>query len=290
MPELPEVETIRRQIDPRIRGRTVLDAGSHPSEKFTPATDAVGARLGETGRRGKFLLVPTTDGREIVIHLGMTGALHLLDGDRTTTDGTPPDVGPRHQPYLRAWWRLGPAEPDANRADPAPLDVAFVDVRRFGRIRVVPAGDYRTIPTLATAGPEPFDPDLDGARFHQLLARSRRRIKTQLLSQRPVAGVGNIYADEALWRAGINPRATRIGRQRAADLLDAVRHVLAQAIDNGGTTFRDYRNAEGGSGRNQGLLAVYGQAGEPCPRCGTALRSGVIDARTSTWCPRCQER
>lgn len=292
MPELPEVETIRRQLAPRLTGRPVLGAGSHPSAKFTPAIDAVGARLVGVERRGKFLLIPTGDGREIVVHLGMTGALHLLDPPRHATAGPhePPKLDDRHRPYLRAWWRLGPATTSPPDGTDHGLDVAYVDVRRFGRIRVVPAGDYHTIPTLAAAGPEPFDPRLDGDAFHALLARSRRKIKTQLLSQRPVAGVGNIYADEALWLASINPRATRLGRNRAAALLDAVRQVLTRAIDNGGTTFRDYRDAEGSAGRNQATLAVYGRAGQPCPRCGTELAGGVIDARGSTWCPLCQRR
>lgn len=292
MPELPEVETIRRQLAPRLTGRPVLGAGSHPSAKFTPANDAVGARLVGVERRGKFLLVPTGDGREIVVHLGMTGALHLLDPPSAATaePDEPPELGDRHRPYLRAWWRLGPAPTSPPDGTDHGLDVAYVDVRRFGRIRVVPAGDHRTIPTLAAAGPEPFDPRLDGDAFHALLARSRRKIKTQLLSQRPVAGVGNIYADEALWLASINPRATRLGRDRAAALLDAVRQVLTRAIDNGGTTFRDYRDAEGSAGRNQTTLAVYGRAGQPCPRCGSELAGGVIDARGSTWCPRCQRR
>jgi formamidopyrimidine-DNA glycosylase len=163
-------------------------------------------------------------------------------------------------------------------------------MRRFGRIRVVPAGDYRGIPALAQAGPEPFDPDLDGRRFWLALNASRRRLKTQLLSQRPIAGVGNIYADEALWLAEINPNITRISLARATRLLEALQTVLSQGIDNGGTTLRDYRNLDGGSGTNQVTLAAYGRAGKPCLRCGSSLHSAVLDARTTTWCPVCQRR
>ncbi|MEM7275715.1 MAG: zinc finger domain-containing protein, partial [Actinomycetota bacterium] len=122
------------------------------------------------------------------------------------------------------------------------------------------------------------------------LATSRRKVKTQLLSQRPIAGVGNIYADEALWLARINPKATRLSERRATELLDAIRIVLAKGIDNGGTTLRDYRDAEGRRGDNQASLAAYGRAGQPCFRCDTELRSAVIDARTTTWCPACQRR
>jgi formamidopyrimidine-DNA glycosylase len=282
MPELPEVETIRRQLDPRLRGRLVIEADSHPSAKFTPATDAVGAELLGAGRRGKFLLIPTADRRELVIHLGMTGALDFRPAGRAQ----PAD----DDPYLRAWWRLGPAGDGTLGDNDGDEVLRFVDVRRFGRIRVVPAGDYRTIPTLAAAGPEPFDERFDGRAFWERLRASRRKIKTQLLSQRPVAGVGNIYADEALWLAGINPRATRIGLDRATALLDAIRDVLEVGIENGGTTLRDYRNVDGGAGTNQRTLAAYGRGGQPCSRCSTTMRSATIDARTTTWCPQCQRR
>ena len=266
MPELPEVETIRRQLAPRLEGRRVVEAGSHGSAKFIPARDVTGAEFGPVGRRGKYLLFELGDGRELVVHLGMTGQLGIRCG--------PPSL---HNPYLRAWWSL-----DGNDT------LEFIDVRRFGRLRVVTKGDYAGIPTLAHAGPEPWDPTLTPERFHQLLGRSKRALKTQLLSQRPIAGVGNIYADEALWLAGINPVVTRLSRPRAARLLVALQEVLAQGIENGGTTLRDYRDAEGGEGSNQRALAAYGRSGLGCLRCGTVLRSRVLDARTTTWCPNCQ--
>jgi formamidopyrimidine-DNA glycosylase len=272
MPELPEVETVRRGIAARLLGRRVFEAGSHPSAKFVPARDVVGATFVGAGRRGKYLLLGLDDGRELVVHLGMTGQLRFRAG--------PPDDS---DPHLRAWWLL-------EAADGPTETLEFVDVRRFGRLRVVPAGEYSDIPTLANAGPEPWDPMLTDLVFWKHLRSSRRAVKTQLLSQRPIAGVGNIYADEALWVAEINPRVTRLGRERAARLLDALRTVLAQGVDNGGTTLRDYRNAEGGSGTNQYRLRAYGRGGQPCLRCGEPLRVGVIDARTTTWCPACQRR
>ncbi len=266
MPELPEVETIRRQIGPLIAERTVAEAWAFDSAKFTPARDVGGARLGPPGRRGKYLLFPTDDGRELVVHLGMTGSLYLADGPEAPTG-----------PHVRAWWRLDRRS-----------TLVFNDIRRFGRLRVVEAGRYDDIPTLAAMGPEPFDPELDGARFWALLRRSRRAVKTNLLSQRPIAGIGNIYADEALWLAGIDPRARRLGRARSERLLQSLQIVLEQAIDNGGTTLRDYRDVSGGTGRNQRHLQVYGRQGSPCPRCETELMATVIDARTTTWCGRCQ--
>lgn len=266
MPELPEVETIRRQLQPRITGRRVLEAGSHPSAKFTPARAVTGATLQGAGRRGKYLLIPLDDGRELVVHLGMTGKVSFRGG--------PPDDT---NPHLRAWWHLEGGE-----------TMEFVDARRFGRLRVVSAGDYSGIPTLAAAGPEPWDPELTAERFWRSIRASKRAIKTQLLSQRPVAGVGNIYADEALWLSEINPVRRSLGLERAGRLLEAVREVMAQGIDLGGTTLRDYRNADGGTGGNQHQLAAYGRAGEPCLRCGELLASRVIDARSTVWCVACQ--
>ncbi|MEZ5342979.1 MAG: bifunctional DNA-formamidopyrimidine glycosylase/DNA-(apurinic or apyrimidinic site) lyase [Acidimicrobiales bacterium] len=268
MPELPEVETVRRQLVPRLSGRTVLEAGSHSSAKFVDARSATGATLQSVERRGKFLIIPTDDGREVVIHLGMTGQIRFRTGE--------PDDS---NPHLRAWWQLDHDEV-----------MEFIDVRRFGRIRIVSAGDYASMPTLHRLGPEPFDPALTPIDFWHRLQQSKRAIKTNLLSQRPIAGVGNIYADEALWLAGINPRATRLGKARAARLLHAIQQVLQQGIDNSGTTLRDYRTVEGGSGDNQSRLHAYGRGGEPCNRCGSILSRAELDARTTTWCPICQRR
>ncbi|MEM9133110.1 MAG: bifunctional DNA-formamidopyrimidine glycosylase/DNA-(apurinic or apyrimidinic site) lyase [Actinomycetota bacterium] len=290
MPELPEVETIRRQIGPAVAGRRVLEAWAFPSAKFTPATDLIGATLGGARRRGKYLLFPTDDGRELVAHLGMTGSFSFTDE---------PEPSGAH---LRAWWRLGPAgagdggtgngtggRNGAATTGPAET-LRFDDTRRFGRLRVVPAGHYDDIATLSVMGPEPLDPDFTAAEFTRLLARSRRRLKTSLLSQRPVAGIGNIYADEALWLAEINPKVRRLGTARAARLLDALRRVLEQGIDNGGTTLRDYRNVDGEQGSNQHGLVAYGRGGQPCRRCGRPLRADDVDGRTTTWCPHCQAR
>lgn len=266
MPELPEVETIRVQLDPLLAGRSIIAATSHPSAKFTPAIEAQGAGIEGVRRRGKYLLFDLDDERELIVHLGMTGVLSV--------PATPDD-----SPYVRASWTLDNGH-----------TLVFRDVRRFGRIRVVPSGDYDTIATLRDLGPEPFDEAFTAQHLHRALNKSSRRLKTQLLSQRPVAGLGNIYADEALWLAKVRPSARSITKPAAARLRDACVEVIASAIDNGGTTLRDYRNAEGGSGNNQFYLRCYGRAGEPCERCATVLTSAVLDARTTTWCPSCQKR
>ncbi len=268
MPELPEVETVRSQIEPYLVGSTVINADSHPSDKFTPALEVIGSQFQSVHRRGKFILAATDAGQEFIVHLGMTGKVSFSD---SLTDN----------PYRRAWLELD---------DSMARYFEFIDVRRFGRLRLVEAGDYSKIATLKTMGPEPFGSEVNVEDFWAALKKSSRAIKTQLLSQRPIAGVGNIYADEALWMAKINPTAKTISKQRAKDLLEAIQVALQKGIDNGGTTLRDYRNAFDAEGQNQHELLAYGRAGEPCLRCGKALSSKVIDARTTTWCSNCQRR
>jgi formamidopyrimidine-DNA glycosylase len=266
MPELPEVETIRRELEPLIVGRELGEAWAFPHPKFLPALEAAGATITGVDRRGKYLLLRLDDGRDLVVHLGMTGSL------RVTPSSLLPD-----DPYLRAWWQLG----EADRLE-------YRDVRRFGRLAVAEPGAYNG--TLAVQGPDALDPSLTAEDLWRSLRRSRRAVKTQLLSQRPLAGVGNIYADEALWLAQVNPHRRSVTRRQAAALLEALREVLTAGLDNGGTTLRNYRTVLGAEGRNQHRLACYGRAGQPCLRCGTILRRTVLDSRTTTWCPTCQPR
>lgn len=277
MPELPEVETIRRQLAPALTGAVVVEAAGHPSAKFSGAARGVGARITAVRRRGKYLLVGTDRDLELVIHLGMTGHLSVADDAPTTLDQS----GTR--PWRRAYWHL-----DDGRT------LELHDQRRFGRVAVVPTGEYSTLGTLASLGPEPVrTPDVDSPPFtpaglHRDLARTRRRVKTALLGQRVVAGIGNIYADEALWRARISPLARRVGPVRAERLHAAIVAVLTEAIDHGGTRLRDYRSLAGDTGRHQFHLDAYGRAGLACNRCGEALRRRVVDGRGTTWCGRCQ--
>lgn len=269
MPELPEVETIRRQLECEILKRTVVQAGSHESEKFRPARDIEGQRFMALRRRGKYLLAELGNETELIVHLGMTGQL-LIENPEL-------DVSVVDE-YMRAWWLL-----DDHRT------LVFRDVRRFGRIALVKKGDYSQIPTLLHMGPEPFDSNFDGDELWRRARGRRQRIKTQLLGQRLVAGVGNIYADEALFQAGLNPSLRSISRPQAQRLVDAIRAVLSQALERGGTTLRDYRNLVG-EGSNQHHLQCYGRAGQKCFTCGSILRARIIDARSTTWCPTCQRR
>lgn len=271
VPELPEVETIRRQLAASVVGAQVAGAEAHPSPKFREAPLVVGTRLTDVTRRGKYLLFATDDDREMVVHLGMTGRFTI------TPPGGP--ATPRDALWRRARWDF---------RDGRTLDL--VDQRRFGRVAVVPTGQHERLPTLATMGPEPFDPAFTPTRLYEDLATGRRRVKTALLSQRVVAGIGNIYADEALWRARISPLARHVGPERAARLHTAVVDVLAEAILHGGTRLRDYRSVAGDTGEHQWHLDCYGRAGEPCRHCRTPLTHRVVDGRGITWCPRCQAR
>jgi formamidopyrimidine-DNA glycosylase len=267
VPELPEVETIRRQLEPLVVGRRLGEAWAFPHPKFAPALDVGPASVASVGRRGKYLLLGLDDDRELVVHLGMTGSLRVRP------------AGDAGDAYVRAWWAL-----DDERGE----SLEYRDVRRFGRLAVAVGGEYAG--TLAVQGPDALDPSFGPDDLWRALRRSRRPVKTQLLSQRPVAGVGNIYADEALWRARIHPARRTVTRAQAAALLAALREVMTGSIRYGGTTLTNYRSVDGRPGRNQQRLEVYGQAGLPCPRCGTPLRSATLDGRTATWCPTCQKR
>lgn len=270
MPELPEVESVRRQLAPELTGRRVVDVWHDVQPRFLDLGLLLDRRVQSVGRRGKFLLCPLDEGLELVMHLGMTGVIGLA---QPVGDGAdrPPD------PYVRARLAL-----DDGR------ELVFRDVRRFGRIAVVPAGRYEAIPTLAKLGPEPLSDEFGVREFARALRATHSPVKPWLLSQRPVAGVGNIYADEALWRARVHPAARRVGPDRAARLHLAIREVLAEAIEREGTTFRDYRMVNGESGRNAPFLVAYGQEGRPCPRCGTPLVKVWLGGRGTTYCPTCQ--
>jgi formamidopyrimidine-DNA glycosylase len=244
-----------------------------PGPKTADLERAVGQRIEGVERRGKFLLLPlrrpneAESGDELIVHLGMTGVLS-------------PAPPPRH---LRLRLRLDGPAPDA---------LYVQDARRFARVLVVPRGDHRTLPTLAAMGPEPLGRGFGLAGFARALRRSRVAIKTLLLSQRPVAGVGNIYADEALWRARLHPStpARDVSLAQARRLHRAIREVLAAAVELQGTTLNDYRTVNGAVGSYLERLDAYGHAGDPCPRCGTPIERSVLGQRSTHACPACQRR
>lgn len=289
MPELPEVETIVRALRPRISGRVVTDAWGHGSPKFQSAVLAHNMVVLDARRRSKFILVslarpahcdgPLAHGATevtaatrdvdawLVVHLGMTGRLEFTD------------VTVEPHRHCRAWWSL-----EATTSYPA-TRLCLVDARRFGRALVVP--QLSDVPALTRLGPEPLD-DFDDLAFARRLTQRASPVKTLLLSGSLVAGVGNIYADEALWRSRVHPLERNVSVVRGRRLAHAIVEVLTQGVKNRGTTLRDYKTLDGTSGDNAGSLACYGRAGLPCFRCCKDLQSVVISGRTSTFCPRCQ--
>lgn len=259
MPELPEVETVLRTVAPRLTGRTILDARF--SSRFVMredpdlAAEAVRGRRVETLQRyGKFIVVSLSGGVELSFHLGMTGKL--------LWEGTP-------GPYTRAVF-----ETDGGL-------LLFDDIRQFGRIEL---NGRRA----AALGPDALT--ITEEDFVRRLGLRRGRIKPLLLNQAFVGGMGNIYTDEALFRARIHPlaRAERLGQARVRRLYRAMQEVLMESVARGGSSISDYVDAEGRAGAFQLLHRVYGKEGEPCPACGTAIRRTVVGQRGTHYCPRCQ--
>ncbi len=270
MPELPEVETTRRGIEPHVIGRTIVSLEVYeprlrwPVPRALPAQLA-GRRIIAAGRRAKYLLIGLDRGA-LIVHLGMSGSLRLLAA------GTP---RARHDQYdLRL---------DSGRI------LRFNDPRRFGSLHYTgdDPGDHRLLRDLA---PEPFDAAFNTEYLWRISRRRRLAVKQLLMSSRLVVGVGNIYANEALFRARIRPgrAAGRLTRSETARLVRAVRTVLAQAIRVGGTTLRDYVGADGSPGYFRQKLYVYERAGRACRVCGAVIRHRTQQGRSSYYCPACQ--
>jgi formamidopyrimidine-DNA glycosylase len=278
MPELPEVETVRRGLETWVAGRRIASVEvRHPRavRRHLPGPDDFGAALvGRTitgaRRRGKYLWLPLDSGDAIVGHLGMSGQLLLRPASA-------PD-----ETHLRV--RLG-----FDDGDP---ELRFVDQRTFGGLAVSPGG--ADLPAeIEHIARDPMDPEFSDAGFVAALRRRRTGVKRALLDQTLISGVGNIYADEALWRARVHGgRPTEaLTTPAAARLLGHVRDVLSEALGAGGTSFDAlYVNVNGESGYFDRSLKVYGREGEPCPRCGAPLRREAFMNRSSYSCPRCQPR
>ncbi|WP_024869189.1 bifunctional DNA-formamidopyrimidine glycosylase/DNA-(apurinic or apyrimidinic site) lyase [Pseudoxanthomonas suwonensis] len=270
MPELPEVETTRRGLAPHVEGRRVTRVVLRRPDLRWPippevGRDLPGRRIEAVRRRAKYLLLDTEAGDSALLHLGMSGMLRVLPAD------TP--VGTHDHVDLAL---------DSGRV------LRFTDPRRFGCLLWQPADTVHEL--LQDLGPEPLSDDFDGDRLYRLSRGRSAPVKTFLMDQRIVVGVGNIYAAESLFRAGISPlrAAGKVSRERYVALAGAVREILAYAITRGGTTLRDFLNPDGAPGYFEQELAVYGRGGLPCPACGTALREASIGQRASVWCPRCQ--
>ena len=274
MPELPEVETIRRDLAPELEGRTVVGVRVHQADilmNLPAEAEAARALEGRTverlERRAKFLLFRLSGGTVLEVQLRMTGRFAL--GERL------PD--PEEFTHVAAELRL-----DDGRT------LWYDDVRRLGGLRLLDEEAWRR--READLGPEPLEDDYRPEALGRELEGRRAPVKNLLMDQRRVAGVGNIYASEALHAAGLDPRRPggSLDPREVERLHGALRRVLRRALEKAGTTFRDYRAVNGRSGRFQEMLAVYGREGEACPRCGAEVRRGVQAGRSTFWCPGCQ--
>jgi formamidopyrimidine-DNA glycosylase len=272
MPELPEVETVRRTLAPAIGAKitAVWDSGKglHMFRKPPRARlrRLVGARITAIRRHGKYLLVDTDTPDTLLVHLGMTGRFLIV-----------PTAAPRAK-HTHVVLDLGARQ------------LRFVDPRRFGQIDVFRRGDERRHPALAELGPDPLVDGIDAAHLHARARGKKSTLKAFILDQGVIAGVGNIYASEALWRAKLRPttRAHKLTAAAAVRLADAIGEVLHHALDKGGTSLRDFVAADGAAGENADYLWVYGRAGKPCPRCKTTIRRAVHQGRATYYCPTCQ--
>jgi formamidopyrimidine-DNA glycosylase len=276
MPELPEVESLRQILKRSAMGRTIVDTAIGVAPLRRRITTDFGAairgrRIERISRRAKYLLIELAGNGVLLVHLGMSGSLtHRGRGfdDR--------EFDPRHDHIVLTL-------DDGSR-------LVFNDPRRFGMVRLVARGALKESAELKGLGPEPLSADFD-AGYLAGKARARRvAIKNLLMDQRIVAGIGNIYAAEILFRAGVRPtrRAGRVTRAEIAKIVRETRAVLRAAISSRGTTFRSYRDSRGRPGRFARRLMVYGREGEPCHKCSTPVRNVIIGQRASFYCPQCQ--
>ena len=280
MPELPEVETTRRCLAPHVEGRTVTAVTLRRPDLRWPIPDEIreqlpGQRIAAVRRRAKYLLLDTDVGSAL-LHLGMSGSLRVLPAATPAKTHDHVDIA------------LAGGRPDSARV------LRFTDPRRFGCLLWQAPGETHEL--LRDLGPEPLSEDSGDAGFSgdYLFELSRGRkapVKTFLMDQKVVVGVGNIYAAEALFEAGISPlrAAGKVSRERYALLAAAVKRILAYAIERGGTTLRDFISPDGEPGYFELELSAYGRGGEPCPRCRRPLKQAVIGQRATVWCGYCQK-
>ncbi len=277
MPELPEVETIVRALRPGITGKTI----SHV-EIFWPRSivgdcgafinHVTGREISEVFRRGKYICLLLDDGGHLTIHLRMTGKLIYCPGEKD-------------KKHLRVRFLFNGNTVGVGSKSPGECSLHFIDTRKFGKCQLWPAGEA----LLPALGPDPLDPGVVLDVLKKIT--STRAIKTVLLDQHLLAGIGNIYADEALFAARLHPLtpAREISSIKRGRLSRVLPVILAAAIENKGTTLSDYRLPSSSSGSNQHFLKIYGRDKQPCPNCQTLIRRIVVNGRSSHFCPRCQK-
>jgi formamidopyrimidine-DNA glycosylase len=278
MPELPEVETVRAGLAKYVTGKRILQAADfHPRavkpSSIAPLNSIIGSKIKSVNRRGKFLWLTLDRPVALVAHLGMSGQLLVQPKD-----------SPAHK-HMRASFLLS-GKPLAQKQN----EIRFVDQRTFGWVSIEEyEGDVPA--SVAHIAVDPFEENFDLAKVVNRIRSRKSAIKPTLLNQEIISGIGNIYADEALWRAKIHPEiiCEDLSNVEVKRLINSAIEVMAEAISAGGTSFDEqYKNVNGESGYFERSLAVYGQEGEPCPRCGTAIRRIAFANRSSHFCQRCQ--
>lgn len=274
MPELPEIETVCRTLLPHVAGRRLeavavlhADAVKYPSvEQFIAG--AAGHTISGLSRRGKYLLIHLDHGATLVAHLRMTGRLLCAPAAH------------ERKPHTHLVFTLDNG-----------YELRFSDTRRFGGFWLLKPGESDSVSGMQKLGPEPLDAGFHAQYLSDKLGKRRSAIKCGILDQRVIAGLGNIYADEALFAAGLHPArpCCSLSACEWQALADAIPPVLRAAIANNGTTFSDYLDGEGQEGRNMPLLKVYGRAGQSCRACGAKLQKTRIGGRGTSFCPSCQK-
>lgn len=286
MPELPEVETVRRGLQPVLEGQRIRRILVRRSDLRRPvpsdfAVQLQGRRIGHVGRRGKYIIVACEGDLALLIHLGMSGRIIIQE------------PGKARMPGRFAW-----DQPCSDVHDHIEIEtesavrLIYSDPRRFGMMTVTALSGLSDHPLLKDLGPEPLEPRFTARMLAERLAGRTAPLKAALLDQRTVAGLGNIYVCEALFRARLSPErlSGSLSRRDCTRLVGAIRSVLNEAIDAGGSSLRDYTQADGTQGRFQHAFQVYDREGNRCsrPRCGATIRRTVQANRSSFFCPRCQ--
>lgn len=284
MPELPEVETVRRGLAPLMAGARLRRVEARRADLRFPLPGNFvgrleGARIEALGRRGKYLVAPLSTGESLIMHLGMSGRFTVEGCDRPDGRYYAAGADPRHDHV--AFELDGPS---------GPVRVVYNDPRRFGLMDLVPSDGLEQCRHLAGMGPEPLSEAFAASTFNAALKKRAAPIKAALLDQRLIAGVGNIYACEALFRAGVSPRraAKNVSGARGIKLWSALRAVLSEAIEAGGSSLRDFAASNGALGYFQHRFKVYGRAGETCLACREPVKRFVQSGRSTFYCGVCQ--
>jgi formamidopyrimidine-DNA glycosylase len=287
VPELPEVETVRRGLEPVLAGARLARVEARREDLRTPFPNGfvqrlTGARVERLERRGKYILAFLDRAEVLTMHLGMTGRFEINGPSRVLARRQSRQAAPADPKHAHVVF-----ETDAGAI------ITYFDARRFGAMDLIATDGLGEHPTFARMGPEPLGPEFHAEYLAAAFDGRRQGPKTLLLDQSIVAGLGNIYVCEALFRARLSPsrRAGALSRARLATLIDVIHDVLDEAITAGGSTLRDYAAADGSLGYFQHRFRVYGRAGEPCPTdgCGGVIRRTVQAGRSTFHCPRCQK-